>query len=334
MWRDDIYQAYEDMKPDEAARRRMLKKIRSAAGREEFLKKEKRKNMGKESVKFSFRLAAGAAVGCIIIGSAAYAAYHFGLKDMGMEKEKVLDLTVPAEKLQGEDIPMKEVDMISLAGAEGGPEHEAAAEWQAFLEDYDRDESILSAVGDNPTGFEEEYGEYTCYTQEMADKIDEICEKYGLRKLSGFQLPEDYEGLLNGVGISDFLGDASEGTKAEYVSGYYYADGSFDYDGSAVIGGSSPVMTDYQFSRAMKGTFKPFSLNVGDLDAYREWTYTTKGGVTVLLANSPDKALIFADREKSFVSINVLGSITADTFEVSDEMLEDLAEAFDFSAIP
>ena len=72
-------------------------------------------------------------------------------------------------------------DLLSLAGVEGSPEHEADVEWQEFLESYDQDESILAAVGNSPTGFEEEYGEYLCYRQEMADKIEEICEKYGLR---------------------------------------------------------------------------------------------------------------------------------------------------------
>lgn len=56
----------------------------------------------------------------------------------------------------------------------GSPEHEADAEWQEFLKSYDQDESILAAVGNDSTEFEEEYGEYLCYSQEMADKIDEI----------------------------------------------------------------------------------------------------------------------------------------------------------------
>lgn len=334
MWKEDIYQAYEDMGPDEAARSRMLKNIRSAALRKEFAKKERTRMMKKRHANAGFRLAAGTAAAFLFLGTAACAAYYFGLRDMGMEREEVLDLRVPAEELPGEKIPVREVDMISLSGVAGSPEHAADLEWQAFLEDYDKDESILSRVRNDPTGFEEEYGEYTCYTQEMADKIDEICGKYGLRKLSGCQLSEDYEGLINGVGIGDFLGNAPEGTTAAYAGGYFYADGSFHFDGTAVIGGPSPAMTDYQFSREVKGTFQPVSLNVGDLDAYREWTYTTKNGVTVLLANSPEKALILVDREYSFVSVNVLGDILSGSFGISDEMLEMLAEAFDFSMIP
>lgn len=43
-----------------------------------------------------------------------------------------------------------EVDMISLAGVEGSPEHEVDVEWKEFLESYDQDGSILAAGGTIP----------------------------------------------------------------------------------------------------------------------------------------------------------------------------------------
>lgn len=337
MLKDEIYKVYENMGPDEAVRKRILKNIRSAALQKDSVKKEKKRSIKKQSAKLCFRLAAGAAAGCLLIGTAACAVYYFGLKDVGTGKEKVIDLSVPAEELEDaipEDIPEKEVDMISLVGVEGSPEHEADAEWQEFLESYDQDESILATVGNNSTGFEEEYGEYLCYSREMADKIDEICEKYDLQKLTGFELPENYEGLCSGAGVGNFLGGSTEDAKAEYIAGWYYADGSFGFDGNAVISGSSLVMTDYQFSRAMKGTFQGTSLNIEDMEEYREWNYITKNGEPVLLAtNGSTKALIIAEREKSFVTVNVLGDILGGTFGIGEEELEILAEAFDFSVI-
>lgn len=338
MLKDEIYKVYENMGPDEVAKKRMLRNIRSAAQQKEFAKEEKKRSMRKKSTKLGFRLAAGVAAGCLLIGTAAWAVYYFRLKDVGTGKEKVLDLSAPAEELKGTDqkaVPEKEVDMISLAGVAGSPEHEADVEWKEFLESYDQDGSILAAGGNNPTGFEEEYGEYLCYSQEMADKIEEICEKYGLQKLTGFTLPENYEGLCKGAGVGDFLGDGAEDAKAGYIAGWFFADGSFDFDGSAVIIGSSPVTTDYQFSRAMKGTFQGMSLNVGNLEEYEEWNYTTKNGESVLLAtNDSTKALIIAEREKSFVTVNVLGDIRKEAFGIGKEELEKLAEAFDFSVIP
>lgn len=47
MLRDEIYEVYENMGPDEAARKRMLKNIRSAALQKEFAQKEKTRRMKK-----------------------------------------------------------------------------------------------------------------------------------------------------------------------------------------------------------------------------------------------------------------------------------------------
>lgn len=57
-------------------------------------------------------------------------------------------------------------------------------------------------------------------------------------------------------------------------------------------------------------------------------------GASVLLANSEAKALVIVERDGSYIVVNVLGDVASDTFEVSDEMLEELADAFDFAAIP
>lgn len=40
------------------------------------------------------------------------------------------------------------------------------------------------------------------------------------------------------------------------------------------------------------------------------------------------------DAGQSFIVVNVLGDIAAETFDISDEALEEMADAFDFSAIP
>lgn len=87
--------------------------------------------------------------------------------------------------------------------------------------------------------------------------------------------------------------------------------------------------------RTMKGTFRGTSVNVGNLEAYEEWNYTTKNGETILLAtDGSSKALIIAEKEKSFVMVNVYGDIWGGTFGIGKEKLEKLAEAFDFSMIP
>lgn len=105
-------------------------------------------------------------------------------------------------------------------------------------------------------------------------------------------------------------------------------------EGKAAWKGSTLYTTNYELTRTMKGSFHPVTLNIGAIENYHEWNYTTKNGQNVLLANSDSKALILAEREQSFLVVNVLGDFVSDTFEISDEMLEELADIFDFSAIP
>ena len=92
---------------------------------------------------------------------------------------------------------------------------------------------------------------------------------------------------------------------------------------------------DYQFSRAVKGSFGSTPLYLSGIEDYEQWSYTTENGVELLLANDhASKALIIADRERSFVTVNVLGDWSAGTFQMSDRDVEDFAEAFDFTAVP
>lgn len=292
-------------------------------------------------------------------GTAVYMARHSGGKDPGTGEEVLAELPESFEEPE-EDIPEKEmkigivgkekvqdksvvfeesgtaalveVDMMSMAGLAGSPECDACAEYEEFLKTYDQNEKILSSIGDGDIGIGEEYEAYTCYTQEMADKVDEICGKYGLIKKTGFELPENYSGLCESTGVGDFLGAVSEEAALEYEESYYYADGSFEVSANAIAAGS---MSDCQIGRYAKGTFDATVLNVGNIEEYRQWTYKTKCGVTVLLANNgTSKALILADLEKSFITVNVMGNIRTNSFNVSDEMLEKMADSIDFSVIP
>lgn len=134
-------------------------------------------------------------------------------------------------------------DFVSLSGYQDTPESKALAEWQAFLEDYDKDGSIISAIGNDPTGFEDRYGLYLVYTQEMADRLEEIVEKYHLRLHSRIEdvFPETWP-----VAVGDFF--------EEHVtpySGYIYEDGTFRFDGDAVFEDYGRI--DYQFSRSVRG---------------------------------------------------------------------------------
>ena len=223
-----------------------------------------------------------------------------------------------------------------------GTEYRACSEWREFLRDYDTDGAILSEIGNGIAGLQEEYSlVYGCYSREMADKVDEICTEFGLSRLKGFYLAEDYVDLCGRAGIGDVCSGMTGNVSWEFYNGYLYDDGTFHMEGRAEIreavqGMQEPVsrVSDYQMIRTMKGSFNPLTLNVGVIEGYREWSYVTERGELVLLANSSDQALIIIERQNSLIVVNVLGDLLEDTFQISDKMLEEMAEAFDFSAIP
>ncbi|MDE7251023.1 MAG: hypothetical protein K2N82_14320, partial [Lachnospiraceae bacterium] len=265
-------------------------------------------------------------------------AYVYRLHNLHLGKETVLDLSrrdeLP-EEVSKEDIPQKEVDIITLGGMAGSPEYSACSEWRTFLDGYDVDGALFSEIGNGFAGLGEYELVYNCYTQDMVDKVDEICEKYELSRLQGLTIMDDYATLCKQANIGDICTGVDGNVRWEFCGGYLYDDGTFAMEGRVAWKGSSLLcVTDYQFERTMKGSFNPVTLNVGEIEGYREWEYSCKNGQTVLLANSSLKALIIAERDNSFIVVNVLGDLSPDTFEMSDEMLEELADLFDFSAIP
>lgn len=274
----------------------------------------------------------------LLVTTVAYAVHYYRLRDLVLRKETILDLseqTQGVDEIAEKDISTREVDIISLGGIAESPECMACSEWRAFLEGYDTDKAILSEIGNGLPELDGEYESvYGCYSQEMADELNTLCEKYGLSKLNGFYIAEDYDDLCRRAKIGNIFGGTPENVSWNFGSSYLYADGTFHMEGCVTWKGSSLCMTDYQLVRTMKGSFNPVVLNIGAAEAYNEWNYTTKNGEAVLLANSSTKALIIVEKENSFIVVNVLGNLLTATFEVSDEMLERLADAFDFSAVP
>ena len=331
-----IFDSYDLIKLDQDSKEKLLQKIQAANPQSDPTQVHNKQK--KRNTKLVFRLAPVLAV-ILIVTTVSCTNYFFSLHDLGLGKEEIQIIDLPLSETETEtktDNPpqITEVDIIALSGVWNSPEYKACAEWEEFLQNYDQDGAIIASIGNDPTGFEESYDAYLCYTQEMADKIEEICEKYHLQKLSGIQIPDDYKTLCRLAGIGDIYGGASEHVQLSAYGGYVYADGTFQTEGSAAISVDSPCTTDFQFRRSMKGSFSPVSLNVTDISQYRQWNYTTKTGDKVLLANSSDKALIIAERENSFVVVNVLGDIMSGTFDISNEALEAMADAFDFSVIP
>ena len=282
------------------------------------------------SLKWLVTLAASVAL-LAALSALAVAANFFGLRDVLLPEKGGVYVTdengvvIPGER--------EFKDFVSLSGWGDTPESKALAEWEAFQEAYDPDGSIIAEIGNEPTGFEDRYGFYLVYTQEMADKLEKIIAKYGLKLHEWMEvvLPETW-----GAAVGDFWRE-----NVTPYSGYIYENGTFRFDGGAELGagelkGYGPI--EYQFSRSVKGTFDDVVLNIGDLGGFEEWGYRAADGTSVTLGlGERNRSLILADLGDSFVLVNVLtGRQGDDTFSsgpIGREELEALADSFLYSAL-
>ena len=275
----------------------------------------------KKSYKNITKKGIGIAVAAALIASfclTAYAANLFGLRDLLLPQSYKESQIVEPEKEQ----PGMSVDMISLVGFSNTPEAKAAAEWRAFLNTYDID-AALENIGNNVFAPDTSYIHYRVYNQEMADKLDEIIAKYGLKLHTSMLTLTPDEQLTELIGAEN-----------RAFSGYMYEDGTFKFDGILALPDCGNV--EYQFQRCVRGSFTDIALNIHNIGDYAEWSYTTKDGTPALLALSPYKSLIIVDLPDCFVTINVLAgtetpSEKANSFGAAD--LEHFADSFDFSVL-
>lgn len=313
------------------------------------------KNMKKKYGHTGKIIAAAASV-CIILAASTtvYATNAMGLRDMlignssttteknkesqGNQSDTVNNVSDNTENLEGNtsadnitpDPFVYQEELISLQGFADSNESKAVAEWTNFCDSYDQDGALLAQVGNGPTGLDPKYDLYLVYTQEMADKLDEILEKYNLALHTTFIDISSEEEFIQKAGTGNFLGPVNTA-----YSTYMYEDGTFHFDGGAILDSGKSI--DYQFMNCKKGSFTDVILNIGNIDDYKEWSYETTCGVTVRLAISPYKSLIITDLGDSFITVNVLAG-TAYGFldeegKITSADLEALADSFDYTLI-
>ena len=258
------------------------------------------------------------------LGITTFAAINGGLASRTFGKSTWAPEDETYVDSDGEEYTFPEREFISLQGYADSPEFQATGEWLEFEDGYDRDFSIVTAFDEEVkrTGvdpFEEKYGAYIIYSQEMADKVDEITAKYNL------QLHKNLSDCDTDIVREKFGNVFSEEV---FGAGYMYDDGTFQLDGTY-------KNIEFQIRRCMRGYFDTVYLNVGNIDNYEQWTYVTKDGYTVYLGiRSDGHAVISIDLEDSFVSMSIM-PWDSDLNQVihTREELEDLVDQIDFSLL-
>ena len=249
-------------------------------------------------------------VGCV--------AYVLSLRDL-----KIGDFT----PTQGQSAAPSKNELISLQGFAGSPGYQAHREWMEFRQSYDPDGNLLNLSPFDDYVEPEEYRVYTCYTREMVEKVDELCQKYGLNRITKVYVTAPEEEVYEAVGIPGVLNPNAPAEVQTYGI-YYTSDGSFHLEGDATLTGEG-YSIDFQYSCVRKDSFCDYSLNVGNIDGYEQWRISLDGR-KVLLALNWEKGLILADLDDCFISINIL----LGDQQMSKEALEAFARLFDFSISP
>lgn len=263
----------------------------------------RRRHLGK--IKAFLGTAAACVCLAVVLPGAALAYNWFGLRELILPED--------GEKL----VPDNAV--ISLSGYMESPESQAFAEWQEFLAHYDTDNRIADTVGNGVFVAEgrEDWGLYYVYSYEMGEKLDEIAAKYGLKLHTEVN-------IVDGDDFIDRVGGCF--MDREVLGGaYIYEDGYFGFDGEVELSGCG--MTGFQFTRSVKGTFNEVMLTIGQAEDFTEWQYVAACGEPVLLALGPGKALILADSEECFITVNVLRGTEEG---MTKEDLQELADKIDF----
>ena len=155
----------------------------------------------------------------------------------------------------------------------------------------------------------------------MVDKVDEICEKYELKIIGkSWHEHQDCSHFLKLAGIDSLV-------KPEYQSvfqqpqGRFFPGGSFTVYGQLNLAGEEmPLFVTYQYVK--KDVFHDVFGYVR-ADSVTQKSITTEDGIPLLLLESGQSGMIFAEKEDCFITIGV------DTSEAVP--LEEITSYFDFS---
>ena len=244
---------------------------------------------------------------------------------MGLNELKIGNFTY--KTLDGE---IKSGDFISLQGYIDSDNYKATQEWNQFLAQYDPDGSLLKEAEEIGYIPHIDYMAYLCYTQDMVKQIDDICSKYNLELLGPTYGPTHPTNasteILTPLGI-DTITASGMGVGVGLSNGYYYRDGSFALEGDLNFSDGDNLVA-FQYRCIMKTSFDGVALGIGNSEAYDQWNYTVTDGTKVLLALSEHKALIIADGDRFFITINILMQ------HMTKNELEAAADAFIFNYSP
>lgn len=198
-----------------------------------------------------------------------------------------------------------QLDVLSMQGMQGTPNYQANQEWLSFTQSY---------TPEPVAGWESapDYWSYAVADQTMVDKLDEICEKYGL-KIIGKPWHEqvDCTEFLKLAGVDSLLKSDSEAV-IQMPQGRFFPGGSFNIYGTIALDGTGEA-SFFAYNYIKKDVFYDVFAYV-NTDSIIERNYTTADGVNVLLLESEQGGSILAQGEDGFLNVGVEGKTNLEKF--------------------
>ena len=209
----------------------------------------------------------------------------------------------------------------------------AQKEWYAFQAAYDPEgtyatnEGQILEIADN---YEYNYG---CYTQEMVDQLTAIAEKYNLKLLDTRIAFQNYQSdiFLEETGIHSLMNDSSS-VQITGMAGMFYPPCNFRMM-PTLDTGKGIFFTTIQYNS--KDYFPTQNVFYADLSNMEQWEKTAPDGSQLILGLSNDgRGVILADLEFAVISITVDGAENPTENPLTKEILETIAESFDYTIRP
>ena len=213
---------------------------------------------------------------------------------------------------------------LTLESLQSSANYKASMEIKDYVQSY-------NATGDVDETLSEAYRAYGCRNTEMAQKVDEICTKYGLNKVGDGISPDTTEEMFTALDVRSMVRDSGNGDVTT-SNPSYSADGNFEFWGATTVSGVDyPI--EYRVYRAMKQTLSTAYWEIENTSDYQWSNYVTTAGTDVLIAVGQNNSLVLTDTGDSVVVIVVMNATTGDT-QTGKATLEAFANTFDLSLAP
>ena len=292
----------------------------------------------RKGIVVALRAALIAAIFVSLFTVTAYAMGWFGLRERAVHTGYETTQAI-IEEDGTSHLESAEAVLLLPTGYRDSPEYQAAAEWFAYELEYRETKAAESAAAGGGAwdwldmdAAEALIGNsiYGAGNEEMAERLLEIRDKYGLKLHSSQVFPPTEAEFYRLTGTKPFF--RGEGW---FVPTYVFEDGAYKAEGGIELFGQSCGWT---LTRYEPGTLPPYMSLLWNEDGYDEWAYKTASGAELCIDCSREGSNLDPSAGEPFYSVIIYYTGENAFLTLSGQMprgregAEALAEAFDFAA--